>query len=728
MKLAKLYFILFVSFFFTYSLSQNYNIDSLKREITLSSLADTNLVNNLNSLAFSYYSTDVNKTEELLNRAQRIADSLNYTKGKARAIFIRGIAFTVQAEYGRAIIYFDSASILYELIGDKLGLSATYNGLGIVNYYKGDLRLSIEYYKKAIEIEKELGGEGIKTGYLNIGNSYGELGEYDEAVKYYEEALQIYIDNNDSVGMSGCYNNIGTLYNDQGNYPLALKYYNKSLTINKDLGDSLEMAKSFNNIGIIYKDRNDFDNAINYYKKSLSISKSNNNQKAIAQTTMNIGIVYTNKKDYQKAIPILKEALIIFKKIHNKKLTSSCLNNLGDAYLELKEYNTALNYYTEAKIINEEIGFQLSECNSLLGIATVFTKQGNYNDALGYALRSKKISEDLGLLTFQRDVYYLLSEIYNHNKNYKKAFESHKYFKVLSDSIFNKENIEKLAQIEYENKYQQELKNASNRELKLTEKVKITSSDLQKSQRNLLYGIITFLLVALVLGGIIFYLRIRNIRSENKNIMIEQKLLRSQMTPHFIFNALSVLQGIILNREDKKAISYLSKFSKLLRIILENSRDKWVILNKELEALENYIELQNIEVKSPYRYHIFVESSIDRDLFKIPPMLIQPFVENAIEHGFQNKIINKEITIALTYNINNELICTITDNGVGIKSQKNIEHNHKKSLSTTITSERLDILSKESKIKGSIKIEDREKYNEKGTIVTLIIPHKTDVI
>ena len=207
---------------------------------------------------------------------------------------------------------------------------------------------------------------------------------------------------------------------------------------------------------------------------------------------------------------------------------------------------------------------------------------------------------------------------------------------------------------------------------------------------------------------------------------MQQKLLRSQMTPHFIFNSMAVLQGMILNKEEKKSVNYLSKFSKLLRITLENSRDKMVSLSEELEALENYLALQNLENEA-YQYTILVEDTVDVPKFEIPPMLIQPFVENAVEHAFIGQKGYKKIDVHLTYN-SKKLICTITDNGIGINTLKEIKNHQKKSLATAITSERLKILSEDLKMEGSVTIEDRKKHNEEGTIVTLLIPHKTAVV
>ena len=291
--------------------------------------------------------------------------------------------------------------------------------------------------------------------------------------------------------------------------------------------------------------------------------------------------------------------------------------------------------------------------------------------------------------------------------------------KILSN-LLNEENIKKIAAVEYEYKYKKELDNAAERETKLTETVETTSKDLEKSQRNLLLGIITFLAVAIVLGSIIFYLKLRNSKAKTQNIITEQKLLRTQMTPHFIFNSLSVLQGMILNKEESKSVSYLSKFSKLLRITLENSRDKTVLLSKELEAVDNYLSLQNIENEA-IDFKLNVDNSIDINTIKVPPMLIQPFVENAIEHAFKNQKENNLIEIKVNL-VDSKLTCVILDNGMGIDSSERNSNQNKKSLATKITSERLQYLSKDFKMDGSITIEDRSKFNEKGTQVTIEIP------
>lgn len=244
-----------------------------------------------------------------------------------------------------------------------------------------------------------------------------------------------------------------------------------------------------------------------------------------------------------------------------------------------------------------------------------------------------------------------------------------------------------------------------------------TSKDLEKSQRNLLLGIIIFLIVAMVLSSIIFFLKLRNSKAKTQNIITEQKLLRTQMTPHFIFNSLSVLQGMILNKEESKSVSYLSKFSKLLRITLENSRDKTVLLSQELEAVKNYLALQHIE-NDKITFQLNADNTIETNKIKVPPMLIQPFVENAIEHAFNKQKENCIIEIKLTL-VDSKLICVILDNGIGVDSSERNFNQNKKSLATKITKERLGYLSKDFKMEASIAIEDRSKYDAQGTQVTI---------
>jgi len=720
---------LFCFLFFTGKIQcQNKKTDSLKRALTVHKQKDTVRVNLLNILADLSLKKDLKNTITYIEESEFISDSIGFKRGKAKILYIKGTIESLKLNYNQAIECFSEALLLYEIVDFKAGISDSHSRVGLAYYHKNDYNNAIKHYKKAITIYENIGNiKSTAVCLKRIGKAYKELGDYESGIVYYNKALGLNTRHNYELEISSCYKNIGSIYLSQANYPVALEYYNKSLDVSERIKDSIGISKVLNNIGIIYKNYENYDKAIENYKKSLRIQKKVGNKRNISKALSNLGSTYTRKKGYNIALSYYKEALNISKEINDKHGSARYLNNIGKVYMRLFDNTLARKYFEEAKNIGLEIRNKVSLCYSYGLIATSYVNEKKYNNALINAIKSNKIANKLGLLYFQRDNQELLSEIYKNIGNYKKAFISHEKFKTFNDSLFNKENIQKITQLEYEYKYKQKLDSASIRELKLTKTVTTTNKNLEKSQRNYLWAIIGILLVSILLGSIIFFLKLRNVKSKAKNIVTEQRLLRSQMTPHFIFNSLSVLQGMILNKEEKKAVSYLSKFSKLLRITLENSRDKTVSLCQELIAVEHYLELQNLEETTPYEYAVLVDNSIkDQSSFKIPPMLIQPFIENAVEHAFITQEDNRKIDIHLTFS-NKKLICTITDNGIGIHVYKEKKTQHKKSLATTITSERLKILSKDFKINGSIIIEDRQVYNEQGTIVILEIPYKIDL-
>lgn len=706
--------------------SQTTVIDSLKKDLSNHKEQDTTKVKLLNNLAFWSFQSDLEQTKLYLKEAEDLSNDLNYIKGKAKVLYLRGILESRKSNYDTSLDFFNSSLKLYESINDKGGMASIYNAFGITHFIQAQYDEALLNYQKTFEIQKNKGNKiDIINSLLNIGNVYSEIGKYDEAISNYKKALNISIKLNDEINIASINYNLSILYKVQGNYPLAIASSNKALEIRKTIEDTLGIAHVLNNLGTIYTYLEKYDNALDYQNQSLIFALQKENKGLVAINYTNIGNIYKSKKEYTKALEYYNKSLKISQNINNVKHISACFFCIGEVKLLLNKPVIARENFVKAKDISQKAGIKDYLSYSLLGIAKTYIHEKEYKKALSFTLKGKIISEELELLEQQKIASELLSEIYENTDNYKLAFESFKQFKTLNDSLFNKDNIEKITQLEYEYKYKEALDSASIRELKLTKIVNTTSLDLKKSQRNLLLGIIGFLVMVLILGTLIFILRIRNEKSKSQNIEIEQKLLRSQMTPHFIFNSLSVLQGMILNKEDKKAVFYLSKFSKLLRIILENSRDKIVLLSEELEAVSNYLELQNLEECQAFQYTILVDEIIDTTLFKVPPMLIQPFIENAIEHAFKNQEDNRKIDIQLKY-VHKELICTITDNGIGIDTEKSPKNQHKKSLATTITSERLKVLAKDFKMKGSINIEDRKKYNAQGTIVTLVIPYKID--
>ena len=718
------FFLGFLSCFVAITYGQSNAIDSLKNELLSHKENDTLRVHVLNTLALHYIEQDIDSVLTYVDESQSISKTINFKNGIAKGIYLRGLSEMKQSNFDAAIEYFTASAKIYEQQGDSPNLAECYAQLGHCSAKKYDFENAITYFNEAVKFDKE--SNNVKSAAIHLkhlGYVYFDLGEYDEALIYFDEALAINLKNEYRLEASSCYNIIGGLYSKRDNYPTALEFLNKSLTISENINDTIGISKVLNNIAIVYKRHGKFDEALVNYKKSLAVQKQIGNQEYIAVCLNNIGSIYLKKEEYDTALRYYNDALLINRELNRKINITRNLTNIGNTYLTINKYKLAEQYYSEANVISLDIGYQIGVCNTYRGLGASLMLQKKYDKALEYALKGNDLAKNLKVLSYEMDISHLLADIYKNNGDYKNALLHHEAYKKFSDSIFNDKNTQKLAQLEAEYKYQRQLDSANIRELKLKQTVTTTSQNLEKTQRNLLIGIIVFLGVSLLLGAIIFYLKLRNAREKNQNVLMEQKLLRSQMTPHFIFNSLSVLQGMILNKEREKSVSYLSTFSKLLRTILENSRYKTVPLSDELTAIESYMGLQNMDASIPFNFELSVSPKIDINATKIPPMVIQPFVENAIEHAFKEHTYPKSISVKLTFK-EEDLICTIIDNGVGISDKNQTKDTAKKSLATAITSERLKMLSKEFQSNGSLEIKNRKEVGEKGTKVTLMIPYK----
>jgi len=233
-------------------------------------------------------------------------------------------------------------------------------------------------------------------------------------------------------------------------------------------------------------------------------------------------------------------------------------------------------------------------------------------------------------------------------------------------------------------------------------------------------------ILIIILLFIMFY-RQWQLKYHQRILSLEQRLLRSQMNPHFIFNSLMNIQNFMLSNDVKKANNYLTRFARLVRAILENSREEFIPLEEEIDMLRNYLDLQKLRHNNKLDYEISVHEHIMTEDILIPPMLIQPFVENAIEHGILLKKGKGHVNIEISQN-NEYLLVIINDNGVGRKeamARRKKPQKTQRSLSTMITRERIELYNSKAKTKIELKISDIKDENAKtilGTSVKLKIP------
>jgi len=231
--------------------------------------------------------------------------------------------------------------------------------------------------------------------------------------------------------------------------------------------------------------------------------------------------------------------------------------------------------------------------------------------------------------------------------------------------------------------------------------------------------------VVMIFMGLLF-IRQNRIRAEHKTILLEQKLLRLQMNPHFIFNALSNIMNFIEKKNNDKALKYLASFSSLLRSTLETTRKDHILLEEEVDGLTNYLELQKLRYGNIFEYIVDVDDNLDAEEVSIPPMLLQPFIENAIEHGIRHKKTSGHIAVRFIRQ-GKQVICEVEDDGIGREKAWEVEYKTSKkhkSMATDIITDRIQAINKKMKQKIRLDIIDMKSPDDVaiGTKVVIGIP------
>lgn len=424
-------------------------------------------------------------------------------------------------------------------------------------------------------------------------------------------------------------------------------------------------------------------------------------------------------RDFRKADSLLKKAVSLAITINYNGRAAYALANTGwNLYLE-KKYDSALTYY------NRSLSYSIPEknfeaaANSLGNIGTIYRDLNSPDKAINYYKKAISYALEINDVYDLRWIYNDMSNLYLNAKDTSNAYRNYVLFKKYSDIYLTGERNQGLANAKV--KYEAETHN---------QEVQLLSLRL-KNNRLLNYGLIILVILAVVIGWLLYRgLRLRNKRrlSEmNRKIAeVTQANLRQQMNPHFIFNTLNSIQYYMYQHDKLATNNYLTKFSNLMRKVLDNSQHTSIPLSDELNALSLYLELECIRFKDKFDFKIKVDEEIDPLMYKVPTMLMQPYVENSICHGLipmEGKGF-VEIDIKLKQD---HLLCTIEDNGIGREASK--ERNSKRngnhnSLGTQITASRLDLV---NNLYGtSLKTKYTDLKNEKdeavGTRVEINIP------
>ncbi len=342
--------------------------------------------------------------------------------------------------------------------------------------------------------------------------------------------------------------------------------------------------------------------------------------------------------------------------------------------------------------------------------------EGNYRDAIDYLEKGLQLAEEIGSIFQMEEALRLMAQANELNGNYKKALSLQKLSNVYKDSIINEKNIHYISTMETILEAEKQ-----NSKIVVLSQERVNQEMKIRQQKTV---IVTIVLLALILAFSIVLIVFQNkLRSRYKTLKYQQQLLRTQMNPHFIFNALSAIQVFILENDKEEASQYLSDFAKLMRQVLRSSNYDYITLRAEIEVVGYFLKLQQLRFEKPFKYEVKVDEELDLDSVMVPPMLTQPFLENAIEHGFKHN--QEEGLLKIRFlKAGRSLVIEVDDNGTGIDNVIGYKKKSHDSMAIKITRERLEILEKDAKGRTSFTIIDKKRINPVGigTQVRFVLP------
>jgi tetratricopeptide (TPR) repeat protein len=639
---------------------------------------DTSKIYLLNNISFTYYNIDPKKGIDFANQALKMSEKIGWKKGIAKAYNCLGANYWAKYDFIRAQDYYGTALKFAQEIDDKPQVEKDFHDIGMCYEAQNNYSKALEYYLKGSILSEAMG------------NKDGEL---------------------------GCFSNMADVYLKQSKYDDALKLYEQSFQLSKQIGNRRNMAFFYWQFGSVYSLKGNFNEALKFEQRSLQIFQKLNDYEDMAPNMSSLGSLYLQKGDYRQAILQNQNALKILNGIKDrstKKMQADFYCSIGEAYLKwaggTKDNNKTSNIQLASK------NLQRSE-----GIA----KSIDYKETIIASIKN-------------------LSDVEMMQGHFDKALKTYKEYINYRDGSYNSEKDKEYSRHELAFEYTKKrdsLNYINILQKKEAEQAKVLAA-VRLKQRSL-YAIVVIIVLLLFISYFIFRNRIQQIKFQGQlakeksdallnQILFENKLndltlasLKSQMKPHFIFNCLNSIKFYIEKNDTEAASLYITKFSKLIRNILDSSRLEKVTLSKEIELIELYLEMEAMRLKEKLHYEFKIAENIDIDFIELPPLLIQPYVENAIWHGLMHKEHGGIIKLSVDLSTDEKyLVFGVADNGVGrekaaeLKRKSIFQHT---SHGGDLNSERIAMINAKYNTNTEVIITDLKDADNhaSGTLVTI---------
>ena len=405
---------------------------------------------------------------------------------------------------------------------------------------------------------------------------------------------------------------VGLLNKQIGNYNNALECFISALKLNEQHKDTLRIRQSYNDLGSYHHYLKNYDKALKYFFRSLTLNNNKSNKNVLLSTQLKIGHVYRLQKKYDTALSYYRKSQQLAFELGKVDYALNIFGDIGKLYHSKGDYDKALTAHLKCldHRIKRNNKYGLSGSN--VEIAALYYDMGKLEKAILHATQGLQFASELGNIEHQKEAYWTLYQAQLSMKNYEQAIKHLASYTSLNDSLLNKEKIKQLTELEV--KYSVEQKETAI-ELLLKEK---ELQQLKQQKKNYLISAIGLVTAIFILLAFVVF-RNKQYQLKEQSMKLEHRLLRSQMNPHFIFNCLVAIQSFIYKKNLIGANKFLATFSRLVRLILENSREELISFDKEVKTLTHYLEMQQLRYTNDFEYNITVDQNINQDVLKIPP-------------------------------------------------------------------------------------------------------------
>jgi tetratricopeptide (TPR) repeat protein len=608
------------------------------------------------------------------------------------------------------------------------GKGAALNLLGLVAKDKGEQEKAVQLFRQSLLAFKTLGHSyAVANGYNNLGLTYDDVLNKKAALSCYDSALILYQSLSQTLKTAETYNNFGQSYRKNGNYIAALDNYFKALKLfRENQGDSVWIKRVLGNIAVVYQKMKNYPEAISYGQQALALIPADNLYSRITTLT-NLSDAYILSGDYPHAEKTLLECQQLINRFDSPESKAALLSSLG--YIKIKTGKAAesIPLLEEAVTIANRLNIPEGQATTLNNLAEAWLILKNLSKSRASAVKALQVAKKHHLDDQLEIALKNLAQVAIADGDFKSGYEYINQQMQVKDSLFNEKTVKRFYEIEKEyalDKKQSEITLLANqnqiKELQLVQ------------ERNTRLFLLIGLAIALFSLTVIYLLYQSKARLNQKlaeqntlihsiNKDLQAQALRAQMNPHFIFNSLNSIQFLISRQETSKAIDYLSKFALLLRKVMDNSEKNFIPLSDEIELLNLYLQLESLRFDGSFAYHIDVQVD-NPNAHQVPPLVVQPYIENAILHGLMPKTGNRQLHIRFSQQPH-LLLCEIQDNGIGrTAAMENSKRKRKlfNSKGMNYTDQRIKVMNNMFDHQSRIKVTDLVAEGKaNGTLVSI---------